>query len=880
MGYTYEQLKQMGATPGQAQTPAAPASNTVAPSVQSTTPKKKYTYQELVAQGATPVAPSPQPAREEKGEGFLKSIVKAPATILARPVQLAAELVMPGDNTEAIDKFSREKLGGFVAPVPQSAADVKKDVGRGIQTAAWGAPGLLSGGTAFGVGSSLEKGNDLFSTQTAVEGALGAGGAKIAGAVAKPILNVASKAIEKVAPGAMEAVSKKTSSIFSPIKQGMDESKLLPDEYSSFINKAAGKTEDILNKPFEVAKNALLPKSETFVAKMTGIENTAAGKKFKQMHGESMDEYLVKSGNIDSPDKMMINEYNKAMTSRKLSEQQMKNVPGVYRNDFVRSAIDDLLEKEAKIGIPGKESKEIFTLANKYKQGGLTFDESNRVKQLYEKNVKLDFLKEKAADKIQRANRIDNGIREWQRETAEKGGYTNLAEMMKQTQKARSVADALYKASLKGDLAKGGFGLFDAVLVSGLGPEGLALSAGRKFLSSDTFRKAAARGLAPKAKVGMTTPKQGPIKDFFLPEPKAGTPKTTQKPITTKLKSNKETIFVSPKGTATPVKQSAVDITSVDLKKARTPKAGRGATKQAKTLQEMAENVPFVNPKKLPKIEMGNKPKISISDTYKGADDLNLYRDSLLESSPVLTKAEIKKLQNATTFDEIMEVLSDKGAGTKAMFTTRVQTKIKNSLPTIEMGKKKINNQKGSALSNLVAGAGIGTGVIAGGAKIADLFNQGKNTAPKTGSTPEVPATPVPVKDLRKGFLHAENRGASASGEDVYKVKGVTGDLGKYQVKPQTLKDWSGPWLGKTYSPKEFLNDPKAQEEFMNQFLAVVDAYELSPEDAAIVWHKGWGVLGDNRPRDEKKKALRKHIEANRETASEYVKTFKEGLDL
>lgn len=155
----------------------------------------------------------------------------------------------------------------------------------------------------------------------------------------------------------------------------------------------------------------------------------------------------------------------------------------------------------------------------------------------------------------------------------------------------------------------------------------------------------------------------------------------------------------------------------------------------------------------------------------------------------------------------------------------------------------------------------------------------GLNTL-KGEETPEVSATEsAPKADIRKGFVYSENRGAQAEGKDLYKVIGVTGDLGKYQVKPQTLKDWSKAWLGKEYTPDEFLKDPEAQEEFMNQFEAVVNSYNLTPEEAAIIWHKGWGVLGDQKPRAEKEKALKAHIESKREEASGYVKTFQEGLN-
>lgn len=795
----------------------------------------KMTRAQYEAKYNTPVAGTP-----EKGDGFIKSLVKAPLTMLARPVQAAAEIILPGDNTEMLDKFSKEKLGGFVAPVPQNFKDVKKDVGRGVQTVAFGMPGLASGGAAFGVGSSLEKGNDLLSKETATESVLSAAGSKIGGAILNPLFRGASKLIP-------QPVKDTVSGVFSKVKDKTSKIDLLPTEQSSMINTIANKTEDAINAPFNYIKSKIPVTSEGLLQKSLGnIGNTKTGKNFKQLNnGMSMEEYLVKSGNINAPEKTMINEFNKAKTSQKLSERAMKDVPGVYKNSYVDDALVDLAERERRIGIPGKDSKEIISLLNKNKTEGLTFSEANRVKQLYEKHVRPSYFQEKNSMGVERANRIDDGIREWQRATAEKGGYTNLAEMMKQTQSATMVANELYKKGLKTD-APAGFNLFDAVLLAGGNPTGLGLAFARRLFGSGPLKTTLARTLAPKPSITPKVTKQGPIKDLFLNAPKPGTPKTTQGPITQKLKGG-PTLFTSPKGTTTPIKQEAVDIASVDTKKAVKPKPGKNLNRQVKIKEALEGNQPVIDPKKLPKIEMGTKPKIG--DVYKGKPVIELGSSNPKVQSP----------------DAPEKYIAEK------------------DLPVIDFGKtkSKVNKQKGSALSNLITSAGVGTGVIAAGTKIADMFKKGKNTDQKTGSTPEVPATLVPKKDLREAFLHVENRGAKASGEDLYKVKGVTGDLGKYQVKPQTLKDWSKAWLDKQYTPDEFLNDPKAQEEFMNQFIAVVDAYELSPQDAAIVWHKGWGVLGDSRPREEKKKALIEHIEKQKKNPKvmEYVAKFEEGLN-
>ena len=109
--------------------------------------------------------------------------------------------------------------------------------------------------------------------------------------------------------------------------------------------------------------------------------------------------------------------------------------------------------------------------------------------------------------------------------------------------------------------------------------------------------------------------------------------------------------------------------------------------------------------------------------------------------------------------------------------------------------------------------------------------------------------------DFSRGIIYAENRGTPE--DKLYGVVGMTGDLGKYQVNPKVLKGWSKAWLGKEYNEKEFLNDPKAQEEFFKQYLAVVNRLQLTPEEAAVAWHRGWGELGtgDRKDRDERFRA-------------------------
>lgn len=210
----------------------APSSSPVvaptAPATSSSTTSKTKIQQDLERIRANRAAGISNTKPGEKKESVVgnmaKSLLTAPATIAARPFQLAAEAVLPGDNTEALDRFSREKLGGLVAPVPQSGADVKKDTGRAIQTVALGTGAPIAGGAAFGLGSSLEQGNDLWSLDTAFNTATGGAVGKASVLIGKPLLNAAGKTIGVITPQYLKNVASKGN---AAIQQFMKDNQLM-----------------------------------------------------------------------------------------------------------------------------------------------------------------------------------------------------------------------------------------------------------------------------------------------------------------------------------------------------------------------------------------------------------------------------------------------------------------------------------------------------------------------------------------------------------------------------------------------------------------------------------------------------------------------------
>lgn len=242
---------------------ASPSQPTAQPANLSGNP-----FADLTPAGRSASKPTAAPAPEKKGfmnsvKEIGKSIVTAPATIAARPfqaVQAGAQFIndkpaldagikdmdalrlegdvllrdykaakAAGQDTTELKKriqdLSRRTIGageaiapiadkrafsgGVIAPTPENAKDVVKDVGRGIQTVALGTAAPIAGGAAFGLGSSLEQGDDLFSVQTLVNTALGAAGGKVLDWVGKPLFNGAGKVIGTITPKVLKDVAEK-----------------------------------------------------------------------------------------------------------------------------------------------------------------------------------------------------------------------------------------------------------------------------------------------------------------------------------------------------------------------------------------------------------------------------------------------------------------------------------------------------------------------------------------------------------------------------------------------------------------------------------------------------------------------------------------------
>ena len=290
-------------------TPAVPETAPVATSSVPSAPvsdidRDLQSYRAARSSGALPK--KQEPKKESTLKNMAKGIFSAPVTIAARPFQAAAAVA--GASNDQIDEFSQNLpvIGGLIADAPDNMADVKKDVGRGIQTVALGTGAPIAGGAAFGVGTSLEQGNDLLSAETAFNTVTGGAAGKVLQWVGKPILNASGKVVGTITP---QMIKDAAAGGAQSIQKFMAEHQLLGGIAAKPSQKIASgfqKVDDVIESGFKKAG--------------TGVKNTVAS----QYPNASVQKHFVKKNQADIVRPTTVNEpkYYKATNVYKDAERR------------------------------------------------------------------------------------------------------------------------------------------------------------------------------------------------------------------------------------------------------------------------------------------------------------------------------------------------------------------------------------------------------------------------------------------------------------------------------------------------------------------------------------------------------------------------------
>lgn len=244
-------------------------------------------------------------------------------------------------------------------------------------------------------------------------------------------------------------------------------------------------------------------------ALMQRVARISKGKQaaFEKTAGESVGEYLVKRGVFGDAESITNQLYKRFEQSKGAVDTEMAKLPGTYRPAGVRQALDALMERETKIsspGVPSKDLARVKELWEKSRKEGLTMAEINDAKRLYERNVKLDFMKGNVPEGVARANTVDDAIRQWQYAKAEELGLKNLKELNRETRLAKQLIDDLGRESA-GSLGNNAISLTDYILLAGGDPAAISAFLVKKGASSQKVMSWVAKKLSPEATVG--TPK-------------------------------------------------------------------------------------------------------------------------------------------------------------------------------------------------------------------------------------------------------------------------------------------------------------------------------------------------------------------------------------
>ena len=240
---------------------------------------------------------------------------------------------------------------------------------------------------------------------------------------------------------------------------------------------------------------------------MQRVARVSKGKQaaFEELTGSSVGKYLVDRGIFGDVDEITQQLYKRFETSKGNVDKALDKLPGEYRSVPVGNALKQLAERERRISSPGAVSKDlerVNELLKKHAGVGLNMSEINEVKRLFERNVRLDYLKENVPDKVSQANNLDSAIRKFQFDKAQSLGFKNLGDLNKETQAAKQLLDDL-GAEYAGSAGNNAVTLTDWILLSGGDPTAAAAFLVKKGVSSKGVQSALAKRLSPEATVGL-----------------------------------------------------------------------------------------------------------------------------------------------------------------------------------------------------------------------------------------------------------------------------------------------------------------------------------------------------------------------------------------
>lgn len=277
--------------------------------------------------------------------------------------------------------------------------------------------------------------------------------------------------------------------------------------------------------------SSLVPKSDEIMQRVARISKGKQAKFEKMSGGESVGGYLTKRGIFGDIDEITTKLYDRFTKSMNEADEGFTKLKGTFNPEPVGTALKELVARETRVSSPGAISpnlNRVKELLGKFEGKGLDMSEINEVKRLFEKNVKVDYLKSVSSNPegVVRATNLDSAIRNWQTSQAETLGMKNLGAVNRETRLAKQLLDDIGQ-EYAGAAGNNAMTLTDWIMLSGGDPTAISGFLVKKTLSSKGVQSSVAKYLNKgKATMGDVKADIGTSQVKQLPAPKAGTPKS------------------------------------------------------------------------------------------------------------------------------------------------------------------------------------------------------------------------------------------------------------------------------------------------------------------------------------------------------------------
>lgn len=280
------------------------------------------------------------------------------------------------------------------------------------------------------------------------------------------------------------------------------------------IKTGANAVKDVTSHALGAVAEKLTPDASNIMQRVARISKGKQAS-FESKAGESVGQYLDKRKIYGNVDQISTKLYDRFTKSKAEADAALASLPGKYKSPQVTTALDDLLAREKMVSTPGAPSSDlakVTELVKANKTGGLTMSQINEAKRIYERTVRLDYIKQNLPEATARATNIDSAIREWQVTKAKELGFQNLTEINRETMLAKQLLNDIGK-EYAGSAGNNSVTLTDWIMLSGGDPTAISGFLIKKGFSSKAVQSAVAKfvsrnnqGLGDVKAVMSTTP--------------------------------------------------------------------------------------------------------------------------------------------------------------------------------------------------------------------------------------------------------------------------------------------------------------------------------------------------------------------------------------